>query len=301
MRITVLWYGGTSGMATKYFGITIDGSTDKKDWNTSSTPPDDNQYEASIITLLDKIKQNLAGAAILGFIEGNKHQLTIIPYTDLYIIRHNKKRCNASTDPDLDADGHPEGKEWYTNADLHDKSGAREDTSGKKGTGRGSDVHVCFNPNQTDVASGKGTSCFTSTLGGLPDEVLFHEIIHALRFMKALDLGKPTYGKNLEHYDNEEEFLAIVITNVYMSAWGLKDFRADHFGYKKAPYQTTADFLSDADNLKTLTNNYADFADVYQLLALIPGSVAAFNPFRELVNNGPKYGQPAYEKFLPWF
>jgi hypothetical protein len=287
-------------MATKHFGITIDGSTDKNDWNSSTTPPDSSQYEESIITVLDKIKQNLAGSAILGYFEGNKHKLTIIPYTDLYIIRHNKKRCNASTEPDFEADGHPEGKAWYTNADLHDKSGTREDTSGKKGTGLGSDVHLHFNPDQKDVVSGRVTSCFTSILGSLPDQVLFHEMIHALRYMKALDLGKPTYG-NLEGYDDDEEFLAIVITNVYMSAWGLKEFRANHDGYKKASYQTSADFLSEADNLKTLTDNYVDFADVYQLLALIPGSVAAFNPFRELINNGPKYGQPAYEKLIKWF
>jgi hypothetical protein len=58
----------------------------------------------------------------------------------------------------------------------------------------------------------------TNNRGFLPDEVLFHELLHAHRGSLGLSLnGASRLGGGLFRYGKEEEFLAIVITNIYVS------------------------------------------------------------------------------------
>jgi hypothetical protein len=55
--------------------------------------------------------------------------------------------------------------------------------------------------------------------GSLPDTVLLHEMIHGLRQIQGRDNKWPMTG-SVRDYENEEEFLAIQITNVYTSSKG---------------------------------------------------------------------------------
>ena len=57
------------------------------------------------------------------------------------------------------------------------------------------------------------------------DEVLFHELVHAARTIN----GVPGVGLEVNKgYTNEEEYTAIVLSNVYLSEKGKRNFRAGH-------------------------------------------------------------------------
>jgi hypothetical protein len=66
-------------------------------------------------------------------------------------------------------------------------------------------------------------------------------MIHSLRQMEGNQTGVPTKDK-LRDYGDDEEFLAIVAVNVYISATKRDDqLRADHHGFKAlaAPLNTS--------------------------------------------------------------
>jgi hypothetical protein len=121
-------------------------------------------------------------------------------------------------------------------------------------------------------------------LGGfyvsLPDEVLLHEMVHALRQMQGKSNPIPTED-TLRKYDNEEEFLAIVVSSVYMSAHNKTQLRADHWGFKALDraLNTSAGFLTDAGNFKLMDIYKLVWQPSFWLLRTVP---ATFNPFREL-------------------
>ena len=108
--------------------------------------------------------------------------------------------------------------------------------------------------------------------------VLFHEMIYALRDMQGKANHVPTEDSD---YTNEEEFIAIVCTNVYISAGGGSHFRADHQGHEflKPPLNTSAGYLSNSDNLKSLTCFRLTWTELFMAMAGIP---TPFNPFAEL-------------------
>jgi hypothetical protein len=81
------------------------------------------------------------------------------------------------------------------------------------GTGTGSDVHLWFDVNQN-----RGWHV-------RDEDVLFHELVHALREMMALYL--PSALGN--HMDDTEEFYATLCTNIYLSENGRNgDLRGTH-------------------------------------------------------------------------
>lgn len=84
-----------------------------------------------------------------------------------------------------------------------------------------------------------------------------------------------------------EEFLAIVVTNVYMSAYNKVQLRADHFGYTplKAPLDTSAGFMAnDAENLRLMNIYNLVWQPTFWVLANYVPKIR-FNPFRELTEN----------------
>jgi hypothetical protein len=65
----------------------------------------------------------------------------------------------------------------------------------------------------------RGTTCHgtaPNNNGNLPDEVFFHELVHALRIVSGNLAINPTLG-GLKDYDLNEEFHAILVTNIYIS------------------------------------------------------------------------------------
>jgi hypothetical protein len=92
-------------------------------------------------------------------------------------------------------------------------------------------------------------------------------------------------GDRFYGYTDEEEFLAIIITNVYMSANGvdkdgLRGGRDGHYPLR-APLNTSKGFLTDKTNRKLMSIYRLVWADAFLAIAKVD---AEFNPFRELMN-----------------
>jgi hypothetical protein len=302
-------------MSTKYdFGIKIDGATQKTDWNRSDETSlrklygDEDSYEQDVKGTLDIIHQNLAGKVLLILQDETAPHLTIVPYTDHDSVNLNVQGdidvCNASTQDDGSPDAHPKGEYWYPNSDHPGGRGRIYDVSKDEGTGKGSDVRIHFTPRIFRNPGGLKAPCDNGGhYGRLPEEVLFHEMVHAFRKMSGHDLGRPTEYEPLIDYDNDEEFLAIVMTNVFISAFGRNtNLRADHHGATplQPPQNTSKGFLSIQDNVDTLLRYYTQEFQLYQNMALIPDDAAQFNPFRELVFNGAEYGHPEVQPTTTW-
>jgi hypothetical protein len=289
-------------MSTKGpFGIEIDGSTTNKVWNANSTTAnktaygDEDAYEAAVGEQLALIQKSQVGLIILSLFQNIGHKLTVVPYTDLDSY-HQNDRCNSFPRPDDIRASHPNGQTWFNNPEGEDQRASRFEQSAAKGTGGGSDVKLHFTPGMWgDKDPKKRAPCDNGgRYGARADDVLVHELVHTLRKLEGNENAIPTEDK-LRGYDDDEEFLAIVTTNVYISATKRNDqLRADHHGFKAlaAPLNTSQGFLADPDNLTMLVKYYIDEADLYQMVALVTEAEAKFNPFRELVFNGATYRHP---------
>jgi Effector protein len=178
-------------------------------------------YTLSVMDVLKAIRRNRVGNIIASNIEALDKDLVIVPFDASHVEKLGE--CNASAREDNLRDAAPKGisgnlvgeSAWYQGKEddprtLQDERYDRR--YGIKGTGEGSDVHIYFSP-ETQGKSGCGGGVY----GSLSDEVLLHEMVHALRQMQGRNNPVPTEG-SVREYDNEEEFLAIVVTNVYMSA-----------------------------------------------------------------------------------
>ncbi len=70
--------------------------------------------------------------------------------------------------------------------------------------------------------------------GRLPDEVLFHELVHVMRNVTGTWDPAPSLSAAMRHYGNNEEFIAVLCTNIYIADGSntLKSgLRAGHLGY----------------------------------------------------------------------
>lgn len=73
--------------------------------------------------------------------------------------------------------------------------------------------------------------------GLLWDEILFHELVHAFRNV-AGKWNAPKLNHGLHRYTNNEEFYAVMLTNIYISDRSNKiksSLRADHRGFRPLP------------------------------------------------------------------
>jgi hypothetical protein len=287
---------GTIEMSnSKDFNISIDGDTDKDDW-FRGPPIDEDAYEKDVEALLGLIRANPAGLLILHNIRNDDDRITIVPYTDK-TANHEHDYCNNLTKPKNNEAAAPEGVNYYLGREdvvEKTKSGehqimSRYDQSSKVGTGKGSDVTIHFTPNAM-----RRTACDLGPYASQSDELLVHEFVHALRQMHGNQNMVPTENA-LRDYDYEEDFLAIVITNIYISAKVAAPdnirLRASHHSYTALPAKlsTSEGFLSEPENLQMVVKHYLEEVVLYQDLALVD---CAFNPIRELVFNGPKYRHP---------
>jgi hypothetical protein len=161
------------------------------------------------------------------------------------------------------------------------------DTAGNKalhqkqplyGTGKGTDIRVDYTPGLWGTHSkvhGPGTG---------PDEVLLHELVHASRQIGGVARSRAVGGK----YDNEEEFIAIMIDNIYLSEKNQTQLRAHHDGH--TILASPDKFL---DNVQKLTLPAYRIIELFRwrqpilyadLAAIGPGhgpGRAKFNPVRE--------------------
>jgi hypothetical protein len=117
---------------------------------------------------------------------------------------------------------------------------------------------------------------------GSAAEVLFHELVHAFRLVT----GKFVNSKipKLPAYDIEEDFYAIVITNIFLSETDRNQpLRESHRGLEPLPVYRATDqgFLTLDANLEYVTKFIHDHPDVSKQLRDVP---SVFNPVRKVLD-----------------
>lgn len=246
-------------------------------------PEGDGFYGIGVIHVLERIKLYSVGRTIVDDIKSTGKNLKIQPYPKGTASGPCNAKAKAVTATAAAPKGVGSGAPWFRGDP--DNPLTREDERntlnprGHMGTGKGSGVRVQFSPESWGP---RKQDCFQGDFGSLPDEVLLHELVHGLRKMQGKHNPYPTDAKG---YDNEEEFLAIVVTNVYMSEKGSLQLRADHDGHwpLKPPLDTSTGFLADQNNLKILKIHHLVWRPTFLNLAAI--ATAKFNPFRQLVHD----------------
>jgi hypothetical protein len=250
-------------------------------------------YQQEIKDLLRQLAGNPVGRVILAAIEDRSDGLfgknmTIAPYTGE--IAENNGKCNAFTVPASQPDSAPEGLPVFPG--NHDQPGKGRTSIGT-GTGLGSDTKVHFTAGMWGPCG-----CGRGVYAGLSDEVLLHELVHGLRDMQGMAYRTPTKD-SLAGYKTEEEFLAIVITNVYISAKPSTQLRAafDASIQLKAPLNTSAGFLTDRGHYALMRRFHAVWQPTFQELGRVgTPEFPVFNPFREIMKEQTPQPAPAPTK-----
>jgi hypothetical protein len=133
---------------------------------------------------------------------------------------------------------------------------------------------------------------FSRAPGHFPDEDLIHELVHAARILGG-DQKTIKLKGTMEGWDTEEEFFAVVVTNIYSSEMN-RDFRHFRKSHKLAwsPEMTAEEvepwmFLFANDNYRLIEK----FCDQHPTVApRIASAQAEFNPIRDYYNF--KRGEP---------
>ncbi len=270
----------------------------------------DTSYVKSVLAAIQTIKGQLIGQIIAKAIEGTGKQLKIKPESErpkqsfdpnrsytgsvaatFPVDSSDKPNYAAASPANLSRDAKGEHGKWYAGkADNPDTDAdERLETAPKSwgaAKGGGSDVDIYFTPGGgDDEACSKGSGLCAD----LPDEILLHEMVHALRMMQGVFNPVPTTGR----YKNEEEFLALVIANVYISKKkGNKLLRPDYqlrYGPMKSPLNTSDGFLKDDENKRILEYYASAWQPIFGQLGAVDTD---FNPFRPF-NKTAQKAKPA--------
>jgi hypothetical protein len=245
----------------------------------------DSAYRDEVSTILSSIETDPVGRVIVTSIKLSGRDLTIQPFggncdsvtTALNVLASAPKGIGGGP-PIYTPDGQPRNGPWFMgHQDDLTTRGVDERflTTQARAKGGGSDVSMKYSPN---IWEGDNP-CFGGKNAARPDEVLLHELVHVSRYMKGLANAIPTID---EDYGNDEEFLAIVTANVYMSSRGRTDLRADHSGHNALDLKlsTSTGFLSDKNNFNLM--NIYRLTWMHEFLGISNVTTARFNPFREL-------------------
>src|SRR5205823_6428657 len=95
---------------------------------------------------------------------------------------------------------------------------------------------------------------------------LVHELVHALRMMEGKWNQQPTDDP---HYDNVEEWAAILLANIYMSERGDHPLRASHSAYTALArgQDTSAGFFLTPENVLLMIRMYGQHTAVFDRIA----------------------------------
>jgi Effector protein len=235
-------------------------------------------YYGSVGNLLHMINKNRVGAVFISRLEQHKKLVSIYPMDAGMAARIGAD--NANTHAREAEDSAPKGASnrqqpyWYR-GNPDNPATRREDERddmvppGLVGTGKGSDVVINFSPEKI-----KAKKVFDRS----PDTVLFHELVHTLRMFYGLLNPVPTEKMK---WMNEEEWLAVILTNIYMSAAGSTRLRGGYGDYDQkleAPENTSSGFLT-SENTKLLDKLWPFWGPVFTDVGFV--IVAPFNPIRE--------------------
>ena len=121
----------------------------------------------------------------------------------------------------------------------------------------------------------------------LRDEILIHELVHTGRKLDGIYKHIETEGA-AARYDNLEDFIAILLTNIYMSEKGKKVFRGSHGSTRIARDDHVILSKEESTSLGFLNvkDNYSIVAAFCEKDRLAPGFMmldVPFNPIRAYV------------------
>jgi hypothetical protein len=209
-------------------------------WYSHVPDADPEKWKRSVISQLRIILQSAAGTALLKSIKQARQWIEVVALPE--------DECNAHG--------------LFTGLRVID--------------GRSYEGQLQFNP---DVYM-NGSRCYKRVHRPFkePDHVLFHELIHAHRAASGQLAKHETLMAGLSGYSNEEEFLAVVLTNIYISETKGKGLRADYYSYdelKGALSTSVGFFASGPQALQILTDFSHDQEFLFDELAKVK---AKFNP-----------------------
>jgi hypothetical protein len=161
-------------------------------------------HQRSILKLLDLIHAEAAGRAVLSELSSAPHEVLIFPF-DFQPSQNWRKK--SADEPIVVA-------RTQANTVQNAINAMREGlpVCGKTRTGHA----VCI---ASPGGGGRAEIFFAASLAtgsDSADEVLLHELVHASRHMRGLIHHFPMTGG----YENQEEFLAMVVENIYRSEKG---------------------------------------------------------------------------------
>jgi hypothetical protein len=167
---------------------------------------------ASVTDQLDQVGKWPPGQVLLLMITNRSDKITIIPDFISKVSGHN----DVGGVPDSIAGATSIGMPVLDSVGWQGLPGGPGD-----GTGAGSDYMLDYSPE----LYGKQGVLKETYPGSGPDELLFHELVHAERSLEGVMYFMPVGNR----YDNEEEYLAVVLTNIYLSSKGALLLRGNHY------------------------------------------------------------------------
>jgi hypothetical protein len=220
------------------------------------------RHERTMQKLLAEIAASRCGAALLAQSNASaSFNISILPMDfvssrDMWVKYHNNA---ISTSDGIDS------------RVIGMYAGTAADGSNLTGSGFGSSAEIFFSPERLK-RTGPGMK---------PDEVLFHEIVHAVRALQGVMTLSFKMGRD---YDNDEEFAAVVVTNVYLSEKKQTALRANHAsGVLRNPDKFLDSPDVPAPGARMLLSGFRlRQPTFFEALAKIDRPTAAFNPFRQL-------------------
>ncbi len=236
-------------------------------------------YETEIMLLLSKLRWSWTGWALIMDIWRTAKTMLIIPWNELPYLDTTKnawKGFNATS-----------GSVYVPKVD--DKPGPGPMNMDQVySTVTGWNALVRFNPDMwnaeavAEVRFIAKAADFKQAPGVRKDEILLHEMVHGLRQIRGTTDGhKPADSPNM---DTVEEFMAIVVSNVYRSEQKRPGLRADHHGFAPLPsaQEDPQVFLnqpaaSGESNLARMKQFKKDNPQFFEDMKKV---TAAFNPFK---------------------
>lgn len=268
------------------------------------------EYEQAVHELLDTLCASWTGWAVIRRVVDTGKQVTIVPLLNSEVTKALGMR-RAFAKPKNRADATPRGAAMFRGVvdDPATKVDERYQTLSGRGTGKGTDCEIHYSPEDYAVlpecSKTVTTNCvpsyFTRDRGA--DTTLVHELTHALRDMKGQLYLMPTLYQD---YDNQEEFFAILVQNIYASEREKKTLMAGHHGGELARELATSEgffgrqgqqpiSLQQLENRLLVSRFIRENPDLCQDLST--RVTAPFNPVKEMIYNPGKY---PYDPKLAW-
>jgi hypothetical protein len=224
------------------------------------------KWQKEVIKYLDLVKTTSAGQTLTHYIDmlPRENPLLIHAWT-----RESNELPNAEAYTYRPEDGTKEGVPVI---DLEEVApGVPAPIYKGPGTGAGALVRLAYHPAAFAEQTKRRGGYMEPGTG--PGEVLFHEMVHAYRWMAGMGRSNtPVVGYPL--FTDLDEFYAILAANVYRSERGFTRLRADH----KTSNWTTSTSSDYYDEFKSQIQTW--FADQLAFCLAMARCPAKFNPFR---------------------